>query len=126
MPLSTFNKLIDQLIIAKGDSSATKHYLTSKDSKILLNKKEYHGQGVRIPNSAQLKPSHQGLLPLSNLLTSEAKKATVIPQLSNSSLISMGQLCDDGCEVKLTKQKLLVTKNNIVVMVGHRNCTDGL
>ena len=38
----------------------------------------------------------------------------------------MGQLYDDGCEVKLTKQKLSVIKNNIVVMEGHRNYTDGL
>ena len=126
MPLSTFNKLIDQLIIAKGDSGATKHYLTSEDSTILLNKQVYHGKGVTIPNSTQLKPSHQGLLPLSNLLTSAAKTATVLPQLSNSSLISMGQLCDDGCEVKLTRKKLSVTKNNMVVMEGHRNYTDGL
>ena len=38
----------------------------------------------------------------------------------------MVQVYDDGCEVKLSKQKFLVTNKNIVVMEGHQYYTDGL
>ena len=38
----------------------------------------------------------------------------------------MGQLCDDGCKVTLTKKKIIIQKQDQVVLEGKRNYTDGL
>ena len=56
----------------------------------------------------------------------KAKKATVLPDLKSSSLISLGQLCDDNCKVLLDKKKLQVFKENDVILEGIRNPKDGL
>ena len=50
----------------------------------------------------------------------------VLPSLKSSSLISLGQLCDDDCSVLLDKKKLYVKKNNSMVLEGNRNMKDGL
>jgi hypothetical protein len=46
--------------------------------------------------------------------------------MTNSSLISLGQLCDDDCIAVLDKRRLQVYKNNECVLKGNRNPTDGL
>ena len=38
----------------------------------------------------------------------------------------LGQLCNDDCEVLLSKKKLVVTKNNKQILHGDRNKSDGL
>ena len=50
----------------------------------------------------------------------------VLPELKSASLVSLGQLCDDGCTVVLTKPKLYAMKNNKVILQGDRNHRDGL
>ena len=42
------------------------------------------------------------------------------------SLLSLGQLCDDGCMAVLNKQNIAIYKNNIKILQGHRNLVDGL
>ena len=49
-----------------------------------------------------------------------------MPQLKSSSLLSLGQLCDDGCDVILNKGKLYAVKNKEVILQGFRNTTDSL
>ena len=70
--------------------------------------------------------STKGHLPLSSLLTKQAKEALLIPELRSSSLISLGQLCDDNCTVELTKHYLRVYKNGKIILRGIRNYNDGL
>ena len=50
----------------------------------------------------------------------------VLPELKSSSLISLGQLCDNNCTVILTKTKLVVFKENAIVLQGFCNPSDGL
>ena len=50
----------------------------------------------------------------------------ILPELKSSSLISMGQLCDDDCLVVLSKKKLAAIKDNKIVLKGTRNKKDGL
>ena len=38
----------------------------------------------------------------------------------------MGQLCDNDCEITLTKKDLLAKKNDQIILKGYRNNTDGL
>ena len=38
----------------------------------------------------------------------------------------MGQLCDEGCEIKLTKENIKIYKNQHMILQGDRNLDDGL
>jgi hypothetical protein len=49
-----------------------------------------------------------------------------MPELKSSSLISLGQLADDGCSILLNKTKLFAIKENEIVLKGERNIHDGL
>ena len=59
-------------------------------------------------------------------LTSRAKKFQILPKLTNTSLLSIGQLCDDDCVALFRKRDLYVFKNNAFVLKGLRNTVDGL
>ena len=52
---------------------------------------------------------------ISNKLSERGKKVTVFDKLQ-SNLISLGQLCDDNCEVTLNKHKLKVIQDNKLIM----------
>ena len=69
--------------------------------------------------------SHSGLL-LYDSLSNEAKISNILPQLQSTSLVSLGQLCDDDCEVNLYKKFLHVIKGQKEIMKGCKNSTDGL
>ena len=67
-----------------------------------------------------------GLLPLSTNLSECAQIAHVLDDLQ-APLLSMGQLCDDKCQVVLTeKEEMHVFKNNAIILKGKRNFCDGL
>ena len=59
-------------------------------------------------------------------LTQTAKSGYIVPGLKNSSLLSIGKLCDDHCTVIFTKKYLFVFKHNHLMLQGFRNQTDGL
>ena len=100
-----------QTIVAKGDSAASKNYWREEDIKILSNVQPYSGQSVILPDGDLLAPSQKGLLPLSNEFSNEAKEATVLKALKSSSLVSLGQICDDNCTIILDKEKLVALKS---------------
>ena len=50
----------------------------------------------------------------------------ILDNLKSSSLISLGQLCDDKCTVVLTDKKLAVIKNKEIILRGTRNRIDDL
>ena len=52
---------------------------------------------VKLPDETSLQAKIKGFLPLHPSLINEAKTGHVIKKLTNVSLISIGQLCDDGC-----------------------------
>ncbi len=58
----------------------------------------------------------KGILPLSEEVSDAAKTAMILPNLRSASLISMGQLCDDGCDILFNKHVLVVMKNKRVVL----------
>ena len=67
-----------------------------------------------------------GILPLHDLLSTTVKQASVLEGLSNASLLSIGQLCDDNCIAIFDKQNLHVFKNGQCIVKGIRNWTNGL
>ena len=50
----------------------------------------------------------------------------VLPGLKSSSFLSLGQLCDDNCNILLTKHHLHTIKNGKEILRGYRNYQDGL
>ena len=54
----------------------------------------------------------KGQLQLSDELSATTQTIMILPQLKSASLISIGQLCDDNCDVLLNKTKLIAIKNN--------------
>jgi hypothetical protein len=55
-----------------------------------------------------------------------ARHVHIVPALSTHSLISMGQLCDSGCDVNFDAKSVTVTHNNTTVLTGSRNPTTKL
>ena len=86
----------------------------------------FSGPTVMIRNGNSITATKQGTLPLLPLLSLAAKKTAILPQLKSSSLISLGQLADDGCTIVLDYKKLTGIKKNEIVLEGVRNSSDGL
>ena len=120
------NSTLDpSVIIAKADSGASNHYWMIRDKSVLQNLLHQLGPTVYLPNNDSITSNECGHLPIPNLKSSSTK-THILPALQNSSLISLGQLCDDDCIVHLTKTNLSVFKNDKLILSGYRNQHDGL
>ena len=112
--------------MAKGDSAASSHYWRDQDKTVLNNIKNCIGPSVLLPNNELISSTSRGQLPLSSELSNAAKTAMILPKLTSSSFISLGQLCDDDCAILLNKKTLLAIKNNKIILKGTRNPHDKL
>jgi hypothetical protein len=88
-----------------------------------------NGLRVSIPNDQIIQTSHTVTLHLPHLpvpFTSDARAVTVQPDLCKS-LVSLGQLCDHGCDyVLLDRQYASVIKDGVTTVIGMRDPTNGL
>ena len=96
--------------VAKGDTGATSHYWMSNNKNLLQNIRNTNEIPVQLPDSTLIMSSEKGELPLSSSLSSKAKTAMILPELKSSNLISLGQLCDDDCQIILDKHQMLALK----------------
>ena len=119
-------KLKTPQVIAKADSGASHNYWRENDAHCLTNVKPTRPCDIVLPDATVIRPTNCGQIPLSSSLSSIAKDTVIIPKLKSSSLISLGQLCDDGYKIELDKKHLLVKKNNQNILKGYRNHEDGL
>ena len=113
-------------MIAKGDSGATSHYIREEDQSCLLNIQKHQGPTITLPDASTLTSTKLGTLPLPTTLSSKAKYANIVPGLKSASLISLSQLCDDGCDVLLNDKNLYAVKDKQLVLQGFRNKHDKL
>ena len=112
-------------IIAKADSGASRHYLRDCDKDVLLHPTPTDGPTVYLPDMSTVSATSKGSLPLPHL-SPAAIEAHVFNNLPSSSLISLGQLCDDNCTILLNKHMLQIFKNNNQILNLICNKTDGL
>ena len=113
-------------IIAKGDSGASNHYFALQDKDVLDDETDTPGIAVTLPDSTTLRTVKQAHLPFHSKLSTTGTKTEIFPHL-NHILISLGQLCDDGCIVTLDKDELIAVKQGELVMKGIRSTAgDGL
>ena len=111
---SSFNNII----WAKGDSAASKHYWREQDIECLNDIQSFNGPSVKLPNNAIINATSKGELPLPTILSKSARTANILPKLGSASLISLGQLCDDDCHINLTKKRMTAYKNDQIVLQG--------
>ena len=69
--------------------------------------------------------THEGELDIPALPLS-ARLAHVVPALTDQSLISIGQLCDSGCDVTFNATSVNVTLEGNPIFSGTRNATTKL
>ena len=113
-------------IIAKADSSASHHYWREQDAHCLTNLIRNSSISVMLPNTESIPSTIQCQISLAPELTPKAQYAIVLPQLKSSSLMSLGQLCNDNCSIHLTKRDMKVYKNEKLLLSGSHNYKDGL
>ena len=118
---------VNNPITFKADSGASKHYLKINDMHVLTHMTDVaKSRQVTLPNNEKIEITKEGILPLNLKISAEGRKASVLPGLQNTSLLSLGQLCDDDCTIALSKSDMKVYKNNNLILKGIRNITDGL
>ena len=76
-----------------------------------------------LPINTHTKAAIQGIL---SLHSDCSTNALVYPHLSNASLLSIGQLYNEGCIAIFDKRKLLILKNGNIILFGARNLSDDL
>jgi hypothetical protein len=78
-----------------------------------------------MPNGTTIQSSHTCYLLLTDS-PPQARHAHILPGLVHNSLISAGQLCNNGCSVTFTQEQVTVSKNGKCVMYGSRYPTSRL
>jgi hypothetical protein len=85
------------------------------------NKQEAHVPlSVNMPNGTTIQSSHTCDLLLTDF-PPQARKAHILPGLVHNSLISVGQLCDNRCNVTFTQEQVTVSRDGKCVMYGSRD-----
>ena len=109
----------------KADTGASSNYLTDNDKELLRNwKPSSKGPRVHLPDGDIIASNGTGQLPIPGLSPSATTAHTF--QNLKTSLLSIGQLCDDGCLAIFTKQKMYIIKDKNLLLQGDRNTQDGL
>ena len=102
---------IQPIFTAIIDSGATKHFLKEKHRKYISSVKELcNGPIAQLPNQQFVKATHSGYFKIHENISH--------PHLTNELLISVVQVCDDGCIVFFTKKDFSVLKNNKLLFTG--------
>jgi hypothetical protein len=117
--------LLEQHKIAIVDSGCTDHFLLVTAP--CLNKvKSRNPLTVRLPNGATMEYSHTADLDIPKL-NAAVSKAHVFPGMANNSLLSVGQLCDEGYIVTFRQDKVTIcNSDNSELFSGPRDVTTGL
>lgn len=117
-----------EAVLLKADTGASAHYLAAKDmhkAGISNLKPTITPKLVQLPTLDIMKSTHDSTLNIPRVSV-PAKSATIYPKITGSSLLSIGQLCDDNCTAVFTKTDMKVIKEKIVILEGTRNKNDGL
>eukprot|EP00804_Cyclotella_cryptica_P024589 CCRYP_001603-RA/>CCRYP_001603-RA protein AED:0.24 eAED:0.18 QI:0/0/0/1/1/1/2/0/837 len=109
---------------AIADSGATAHFLLPSVT-ISNKRKATHPLNITLPDGEVIQSTHEGNLNLPGL-GDAATLAHVVPGLAHSSLLSIKQLCDNGCHVLFTKQDCKDYRKAELMLVGKRHPATGL
>ena len=111
---------------AKGNSTPSHHYWRQKDQSCLNGAQLENSMKAQLPNASCITSTSQRQLPLHDELSQTSNKLIILPTLQSSSLMFLGQLCDDNCDFFLNKKSLIVCKNDKTIFKMVRNSSDRL
>ena len=100
-----------------ADTDATKEYI-KVDTPCINKVKTHQGTQAILPDGRLMQTTHKAKLNLSPLLSTRSKTAHIFPHLQSGELISIRQLCDDGCTSTLTATTTTVEKQVELVLGG--------
>jgi hypothetical protein len=106
------------------DSGATGNFLAF-DAPCIHKEKALHPLSGTLPDGTIIESPHTSKLVLPGLPPS-ASKAHLFPDNFKHSLISVGHLCDHGCEVSFSAPSVTVSKGGTSLFVGRRDYSTGL
>jgi hypothetical protein len=117
--------LLEQHETAIVDSGCTGHFLLMTAP--CLNKfKSWNPLTVRLPNSATMESSHTADLDIPEL-SAAVSKAHVFPGMAHHSLLSVGQLCDEGYIITFQQDTVTICNSeSYKLLSGPRDVTTGL
>ena len=101
-----------------ADTGCSKHFFQDNDDVPSEPAKEK--TFARLPNNQRMVSTKETHLNVD--LNAEATKTSLLPTI-NHNLLSVGQLCNNGCKATFTKQKVIITKNNKIILEGTRDHT---
>ena len=107
-----------------ADTAASGHYLKAESPRELVSLPVAPIQ-VKQPNVQILHSTKVCRLELATL-SEEAREAQTPPGLSHISLMSIGKLCDAGCESSFNQNNMVVTEDEEVLLQGTRGPIQGL
>jgi hypothetical protein len=110
---------------ALADSGFTGHFLLSNAP--CLNKTlTTNHLTVILPNGQTMKSTHTVTLDIPQL-SKAAKASHIFPAMENNSLLSVGQLCDEGYFVLFSSDEVkILDEKQKNIMKGNRDCATGL
>ena len=98
-----------QTIIAKGDSGASQHCFALNSQNALKNVIQVPRPNIILPNQEKIQAVAIVNIPIKNF-SKQATTTYLLKDLTDTNLVSLGQLCDDDCHILLTKKKLHLYK----------------
>ena len=98
-PIAYINN-VKKCIKATFDSGASGNYIRPCDRSVVHDIENTIGPQVTMPTSEIVCATESASLPLSEDLPKEAEKGHIIPNLQSSTLISVGTLCDNDCDLR--------------------------
>ena len=94
-------------VTCKEDIGASKTFVRPQDDRILINQRKVMNRpSVLAINGTMMKTIETGIVPLQILLSTHTKKGNILEGLSNSSLLSIGQLYNNDCIAVFDKMYL--------------------
>ena len=109
-----------------ADTAATKHFFSFDHSQTIDRKEAINPINVSVSNDQIIRSTHVGKLPWSNRgpwkrIPDKAKELHEFPAMPSISLMSIGQLCDAGCEAHFDKSSMTITKDGVPILTGFRS-----
>ena len=106
------------------DTGCTEHYAGTNVISTVTKTK--NGVLVGLPNGEKMQSAHIAYLPI-NILPKPARKAHIFPAMGTKTLLSIGQLCDNGCYSIFTQTHVFIIHKemNEILLTGNRENSGG-
>ena len=111
--------------IAYVDSAASDHFATEQ-CPLEQTKKITNPNPIFLSNGNYIVPSTEGEILHLPKIKSEYKTAQVCPENKNATLVSLGRLCDDDCLAVTNKHKMVIFKDEQLIMRAARCSKTGM